>query len=141
MGSHVSEWIYLLAVWQLNINKCLFLIEIIYWMKQTGWLTSTSEDKSLLLKDHYSRDNIIKRKFKQWWLTIPPISIKRTNYLASQPIEYKKDHNIWHCKSRSRLVKGTKMWPQHMALQIQVQASERHKNVTTIYGIVNPGPG
>jgi len=34
---------------------------------------------------------IMKRKFKQWWSTIPPISTKQATS------ESKKDHNLWHC--------------------------------------------
>jgi hypothetical protein len=37
----------------------------------------------------------MKRKFKQWWSTIPPISTKLTIYyhLSPQIIEHKKKHH------------------------------------------------
>jgi len=44
----------------------------------------------------------MKRKFKQWWSSIPPISRKRTvtSHLNwSRWIQ--KDHDMWHWKSRS----------------------------------------
>jgi len=43
----------------------------------------------------------MKRKFKQWSSTNPPIWTKQTitSYLNS--LNTKKDNNIWHWKSRS----------------------------------------
>jgi len=35
---------------------------------------------------------------------------KTNNDLTPQLIEHKKDHVIWHWKSRSRLGPGTSMW-------------------------------
>ena len=38
---------------------------------------------------------VIKRKYKQWWSTIPPISNKTTNHLSPlNRIEYKNYHDI-----------------------------------------------
>ena len=48
---------------------------------------------------------LIKRKVKQWWSIIPPISAKWTNWQSPQTIEHiLKDHDIWHWKSRYWLV-------------------------------------
>jgi len=35
---------------------------------------------------------------------------KTSNYLSPELIEHKKDHVIWHWKSRSMLGTGTKKW-------------------------------
>ena len=46
----------------------------------------------------------MKRKSKQWWSTIPPISNKTTNQLSPSFTEYnKRNHDIWRWKSRSWL--------------------------------------
>ena len=49
--------------------------------------------------------SIMKRKFKQWWPTIPPISTKKT--ITSHPNwthwTKKKDHDIWRWNSTSGL--------------------------------------
>ena len=42
----------------------------------------------------YQGYTIKKRKFKQWWSTIPPISTKRTNYFSPQVMEHKIYHFI-----------------------------------------------
>jgi len=53
----------------------------------------------------------MKRKCKQLWSSIPPISTKRKSLLIPTELtEHKKDHNIWCWKSRSWLGTGTKMW-------------------------------
>jgi len=48
----------------------------------------------------------MKRNFKQWWLTIPPISTKQI--IISQRIQ--KLHDKWRWKSMSWLGTGTNMW-------------------------------
>jgi hypothetical protein len=80
----------------------------------------------------YAANPILKRKFKQGWLIISPISTKRlvTWYFKSLNITTKygignlgpsfgqeqkcgrdkPSRNIWHWKSRSFLWTGTKMW-------------------------------
>jgi hypothetical protein len=58
----------------------------------------------------YGRNDVnFKRKLKQWWLTIPPISSTRNNRLSSNIIEHKIGHDIWRWKSRSWFGTGTKM--------------------------------
>jgi len=54
----------------------------------------------------------MKRQIKHWWSTIPPISTKWaiTSHLNWTHWIQKKDHNIWHWKSRSWLKTGTQMW-------------------------------
>ena len=52
---------------------------------------------------------IMKRKFKQQWSTIPPISTKRT--------------------ITSHLLTEHKKRPQHATFEIQVLAWDRHKNM------------
>jgi len=52
----------------------------------------------------------MKRKFKQWWSSIPPISTKRTTTSHLNWTYWsQKDHDIWRWKSRSWLGTGTKM--------------------------------
>jgi len=43
-------------------------------------------------------------KVKQWWSTIPLISIKRIITFCINSLNIKRDQDIWHCKSRSCLV-------------------------------------
>jgi len=53
----------------------------------------------------------MKRKFKQWWSTIPPISTKRT--IASHLKQLKKKRGITTYgvkESRFSLGTGTNMW-------------------------------
>jgi len=53
----------------------------------------------------------MKRKFKQWWSSIPPISTKRT--ITS--------HLNW-----------TQKRPRHMTLEIKVLAWDSHKHVARL---------
>ena len=50
---------------------------------------------------------LMKRKFKQWWSTIPPISTKPTIISPLHLLNTKKDHDIWRSKFRSWLGTGT----------------------------------
>jgi len=53
----------------------------------------------------------MKRKFKQWKSTFPPISIKRTiTSHLNGPLNIKNDRDIWSLKSRSWFGTGTEMW-------------------------------
>jgi hypothetical protein len=38
--------------------------------------------------------DVMKRKFKEWWLTIPPISTKRTTTFHLKSLNRKKDKDI-----------------------------------------------
>ena len=51
---------------------------------------------------------VIKRKCKQWWSIIPPISTKLITTSQVKPMNTIKDHNIWHWKSRCSILKFSK---------------------------------
>jgi hypothetical protein len=53
--------------------------------------------------------NIMKRTFKQWWSTIPPISSKRKITFHLNSVNIKEGHDIWHWKSKPWLGTGTKI--------------------------------
>ena len=69
---------------------------------------------SLLKTNLYgSRFYLLKRKIKQWWSTILPISLKRIiapDLDSRHWTHTKKHHNIWGWKSYSWLGTGTKRW-------------------------------
>ena len=50
---------------------------------------------------------IMKKKCKQWWSSISPISTKQT---IISHLNWTKKTMTWSCKSRSWLGTGTKMW-------------------------------
>jgi len=50
-----------------------------------------------------------KRKFKQWYSTIAPISTKRTTTSHTNSPRTLKTHDIWRWKSKSWLGTETKM--------------------------------
>jgi len=53
----------------------------------------------------------MKRKFKQWWSSIPPISTKwAITFLLNWTPWTQKDHDVCHWESRSWLGTGTTMW-------------------------------
>ena len=52
-------------------------------------------------------NTILKSKFKQWWSTIPQMSIKSNYYLSPQIIEHKKKTTIY---GKNWFGTGTKMW-------------------------------
>jgi hypothetical protein len=58
--------------------------------------------------------DVMNRKFKQWWSSIPPISTNRTNTLnlnhLSSQLKIKKDHDIWSRQSKFCLGTSTNMW-------------------------------
>ena len=51
----------------------------------------------------------MKRKFKQWWSTIPQISIKPKTTSHLKQRNTKRDNDIWRWKSRSCLGTGRQM--------------------------------
>ena len=56
----------------------------------------------LILFDSHSEymwQDFMKRKFKQWWSTIPSTSTKQTITSHLNPLSTKKTHNIWRWKS------------------------------------------
>ena len=56
----------------------------------------------LILFDSHSEymwQDFMKRKFKQWWSTIPSTSTKQTITSHLNLLSTKKDHNIWRWKS------------------------------------------
>ena len=71
-----------------------------------------TQEVSLIMTQEVSL--IMKRKFKQWWLPIPQISIKRTTTFNLKPFskkkKEKKDHTILLWKSRTWFGTSTKMW-------------------------------
>ena len=62
----------------------------------------------------------MKRKFKQWWSSFPPISAKQT--------------------ITSHLNSLNTKWPWHMTLEIQVLTWNRHKNVVGLNGLMGFQP-
>jgi hypothetical protein len=64
----------------------IFNLFVIYQYPERGHICSARSLK---------KQNIMKRRFKQWWSTIPPISTKRTiNHLSAQLIEQVKETTI-----------------------------------------------
>jgi hypothetical protein len=64
------------------------------------FITMHSLSSSCVCLHHHP---FIKRKFKQWWSTIPPNVNKTNNHLSPSLTEHKKDHDIWRWKSSSWL--------------------------------------
>jgi hypothetical protein len=61
----------------------IFNVFVIYQYPERGHICSARSLRN---------QNIMKRRFKQWWSTIPPISTKRTiNHLSAQLIEQVKE--------------------------------------------------
>ena len=52
----------------------------------------------------------MKRKLKQWWSTISPISTNQTSTSHLKSLNKKKEHEIWSWKSRSLFGTGINMW-------------------------------
>jgi len=63
---------------------------------------------SVLASAHVSPYRIMKRKFKQWWSTIPTISTKQTTISHFKSLSIEKKTMTRHLKSMSWLGTGTK---------------------------------
>ena len=92
-----------------------FVKPVTRWTFNYKTFVNKTLDKIIIFVLYVSRPWIMKRKFKQLWTSIPPISTKLT--ITSH-------------------LKALNMIKRHMMLEIQVLAWDKHKNVAGLKDVV-----
>jgi hypothetical protein len=103
-------------------ERWLFVLLILVELLTIAFFTDKTKQQNVGLRF----SNIMKRKFKQWWSSIPPLSTKRTN--TTELTEHKKKTTIYNVGNPvPGFRSGTKRWWGSRPSPMEIHIETNHK--------------